>query len=425
MEYRLHLFQHLIPLLKQRRHTRIVQNHFFSAPVRFFKNPKPLPRYLILFLRGFQDLIHFRRTKSQNLLLPIGSRLLPRRRCQRLYISLPHVLRLHDHNICMKHSRHSTEMCHSFHSFFILRINLPQHKVGDIDQFVRIPLQILRIKLRRNTRDIIVFIIRIVNKNHIWSAFFKIILSEIRNTNIIRILVPFIMHLSETTVAILVIVRNRNDIRITVRILVRSLPHTFQRIPHRGFIWQEHNLHAFWDIMLHTVLHLNQQLTQCLTHLIHMHRGILGNLIINLIRQFTIIFNQRNRNKILAFYRLNNPAQLNGALLTLRQQVQRRSVIMRLYSLPNPIMRPPQQFKEIFCLLFLRFRHIASSSSHLLIHTQGHTVIHALRAGGLRPLRYTLYISANSIISLINKKSEAGHRPSASYQLRFLIRFYF
>lgn len=79
-----------------------------------------------------------------------------------------------------------------------------------------------------DARHIICSIIRIMDKYHIRMACSKIKPIIACNRNIFRILVPFIVHLCQSSIRRPVIVRNRYYISFTIRSLCGCLPYAFR-----------------------------------------------------------------------------------------------------------------------------------------------------------------------------------------------------
>ena len=111
-------------------------------------------------------------------------------------------------------------------------------------------------------RDVITVIIWIVYKYHIRPVRLKIELVICRYRHVIRVLVPLIIRLSQAPVRIFVKIRNWNHIGVTVRIRLRRLPDTFQRIPHGCFVRKKYRFLPYINVIFNTVFHLDDKLIQ-------------------------------------------------------------------------------------------------------------------------------------------------------------------
>lgn len=89
-------------------------------------------------------------------------------------------------------------------------------------------LQFAGIKPRIDACNIIITIIRIMDINDIGSAILKIINLIMSYRHIVREIPALIMKFAEGTIRITVVIRNRNDINVAVRICVCCPPYALQ-----------------------------------------------------------------------------------------------------------------------------------------------------------------------------------------------------
>ena len=105
-----------------------------------------------------------------------------------------------------------------------------------------------------------------------------------------RQIVPFIVVCTKRPVRIPVIIRDRDHIGVTCRVCIRSLPYTFQGIPHGCLIGKEHHLQTYFYVIPDTVLDLDQQPVQPFMHIVCLPILSPIKLPVDLVDQFAIIF---------------------------------------------------------------------------------------------------------------------------------------
>ncbi len=104
-------------------------------------------------------------------------------------------------------------------------------------------------------RNEIYIIVWIMNKYHIRTMLSKVKRVVPRYRNMRRVLTALIMQLTKTAVWVFVEIWYRNDIRVTIFILLSCLPYAFKAIPHACFVWQEHGLSFDTYVVFQAVFH--------------------------------------------------------------------------------------------------------------------------------------------------------------------------
>ncbi len=218
-----------------------------------------------------------------------------------------------------------------------------------------------------HTCHIVALIVWIMYKHQIRSMLFKIIIPIPGHRDIVRILIAFVVLFFKASVRISVIVRNGNYISIAVRIFLRGLPDALQRIPHGCFIWKEHSLRPYFNIVFNTVLNLNQGPVQILICFSGIYLFTLAKLFIELIDGLAVSLQQCDGHETFPFCLLDRLAQIDCALLALAQKIHGSVLFSRFYGHPDPIMYSIKQPDQLFCLFFLRFFHWFSFELHYYI----------------------------------------------------------
>ena len=135
----------------------------------------------------------------------------------------------------------------------------------------------------------IIVIIRVVRIDNVWFYGFKIIFLPIRNLYVIRIIIPFIMHLPKAVIGIHIVIRNRHAIYPAIRIGLCRKINALQAVPHRGFIRKKYNFFLYGNVIFDTVFYFYNLPAQDLICFVSID-GSAVYVFINPKQQFAVLF---------------------------------------------------------------------------------------------------------------------------------------
>ena len=181
-----------------------------------------------------------------------------------------------------------------------------------------------------NCSDKIILVIRIVDKNNVRMMFLKFISIIIRDRHIIRVQACFIIQPRYASIRVLIIVRYRDDIRITVWICISSHPYRFKRVPHGCFIWQEYGFYSCRQ-SINACLYSIYVFLQLFFYFICIQFFAIIQALMYLIEKLAISLKLRYRLCVLALCLINHLSYGYGCLLALLQKDKNIFVIFFCY----------------------------------------------------------------------------------------------